>query len=99
MSRRARGQLLAPALATSLLALAGCGSAGTAPRTTALVAIGAGLKGPASLKATAYAKGPATTAAFTVDEQGRLWLTAGGLEAHGHDGVYMIAGPGGGGRE
>jgi glucose/arabinose dehydrogenase len=59
------------------------------------VAIGAGLKGPAGLKATVYAKGPATTAAFTFDGQGRLWLTAAGLNAHTHDGVYVIPNAGG----
>jgi glucose/arabinose dehydrogenase len=78
-------------LAPSLLLFAGCGSAGKAHQTQALVAIGAGLKGPAGLKATVYAKGPATTTAFTFDAQGRLWLTAAGLSTHGYDGVYMIA--------
>ncbi len=77
-------------LTASLPALAGCGSAPKAAQTQALVSIGAGLKGPAGLKATVYAKGPPTTAAFSFDAQGRLWLTAAGLEAHTHDGVYMI---------
>lgn len=77
-------------LAASLLLLVGCGSVGRARRTPALVAIGAGLKGPAGLKATVYAKGPAATAAFTFDRRGRLWLTAAGLDAHTDDGVYMI---------
>jgi glucose/arabinose dehydrogenase len=78
------------ALVASLLVLGGCGSAGTA-RPASLVDIGAGLKGPAGLKASVYAKGPATTAAFAFDRQRRLWLTAAGLEAHAFDGVYMIA--------
>jgi len=55
------------------------------------VSIGAGLHGPDGLRATVYAKGPASTAAFAFDPQGRLWLTAAGLEAHAHDGVYVIA--------
>lgn len=59
------------------------------------MAIGAGLQGPASLKATVYAHGPPTTAAFAFDQQGRLWLTAAGLETHTDDGVYVIAKPGG----
>jgi len=59
------------------------------------VAIGAGLKGPRGLTATVYAKGPATTAAFAFDRQGRLWLTAAGLETHTEDGVYMIPKQGG----
>jgi glucose/arabinose dehydrogenase len=88
-------------LATGL-ALAGCGSAATNTGTsagksgasTALVAIGAGLKGPSGLRATVYGKGPHTTAAFAFDAHGRLWLTAAGLETHTQDGVYMIARPG-----
>ena len=56
--------------------------------------IGAGLRGPAGLRASVYAHGPLNTAAFAFDASGRLWLTAAGLEAHAHDGVYMIAKPG-----
>ncbi len=88
------GGLPTLALAASCLALVGCGSSSKSGHTSALVAIGAGLKGPAGLKATVYAKGPPTTAAFTFDTQGRLWLTAAGLETHTEDGVYMIARPG-----
>jgi glucose/arabinose dehydrogenase len=55
------------------------------------VSIDAGLQGPAGLQASVYAKGPQTTAAFAFDPQGRLWLTAAGLETHSEDGVYMIA--------
>jgi glucose/arabinose dehydrogenase len=78
--------------------LAGCGSGGggsssntTKSSASALVSIGAGLRGPAGLHATVYAKGPHTTAAFAFDQQGRLWVSAAGLETHGDDGVYMIA--------
>jgi len=102
LSAGRRPWALAPALACLLLAglpLAGCGAGGhatTAGRTTTsgLVAIGAGLRGPAGLRASVYAHGPATTAAFAFDPRGRLWLTAAGLEAHAHDGVYMIPRPG-----
>lgn len=83
------------ALALSLLCVTGCGSSAKGPARSALVPIGAGLEGPAGLHATVYAKGPATVAAFAFDPQGRLWLTAAGLEAHSHDGVYVIAKPGG----
>jgi glucose/arabinose dehydrogenase len=76
------------------LALAGCGSKGGGAHGSAAVAIGAGLEGPAGLQATVYAQGPPTTAAFAFDGRGRLWLTAAGLEAHTHDGVYVIATPG-----
>ncbi len=58
------------------------------------MAIGAGLKGPAGLKASVYAEGPKTTAAFAFDDQGRLWVSAAGLETHGDDGVYLIPRPG-----
>jgi glucose/arabinose dehydrogenase len=88
----------APAALCLALVLAGCGAAPdsheTGQRTTALVPIGAGLRGPAGVRATIYAKGPLTTAAFAFDPQGRLWLTAAGLEAHAHDGVYVIPRPG-----
>ncbi len=74
------------------MALAGCGgSAANGARRDVLVSIGAGLRGPAGLRASVYAKGPPTTAAFAFDARGRLWLTAAGLEAHAHDGVYVIA--------
>jgi glucose/arabinose dehydrogenase len=58
------------------------------------VSIGAGLKGPAGLRASVYAQGPPTTAAFALDPQGRLWVSAAGLETHTDDGVYMIANAG-----
>jgi glucose/arabinose dehydrogenase len=90
------GSLLLCALSIALLSFCGCGSSGApGPRTRssagALVPIGAGLEGPAGLRVSVYAKGPPTLAAFAFDAKGRLWLTAAGLEAHAHDGVYMIA--------
>jgi glucose/arabinose dehydrogenase len=82
-------------LGLSLLALGGCGSSSVhsiaRAQAPTLVSIGAGLKGPAGLRASLYAQGPPTTAAFAFDSQGRLWLTAAGLENYAHDGVYMIA--------
>jgi glucose/arabinose dehydrogenase len=85
-------------LALALLSLAGCGGARPAAEShpsTRLVPIGAGLDGPSGLRASIYARGPRTLAAFTFDRRGRLWLTAAGLEAHGEDGVYVITTPGG----
>jgi glucose/arabinose dehydrogenase len=38
-------------------------------------------------------------AAFAFDSQGRLWLTAAGLETHAEDGVYLIAKPAGSARK
>lgn len=82
-------------LGLSLLVLGGCGSSAghltATAQAPALVSIGAGLKGPAGLRASVYAQGPPSTAAFAFDSQGRLWLTAAGLENYAHDGVYMIA--------
>jgi glucose/arabinose dehydrogenase len=88
------------AVALSLLALVGCGSAAKSqpgPRSAPgeLVPIGAGLNGPPGLRATIYAQGPPTLATFAFDPQGRLWLAAAGLETHTEDGVYVLAAPGG----
>jgi glucose/arabinose dehydrogenase len=95
-----RRNFLNLALGLALLALCGCGSSGgqaspaaTSPK--ALVSIGAGLTGPAGLRASVYAQGPPTVAAFAFDSSGRLWLTAAGLNSYVHDGVYMIAKAGG----
>ncbi len=76
-----------------MLALYGCGSSGGGQASTAakpLVSVGTGLKGPAGLRASVYAQGPPTVAAFAFDSHGRLWLTAAGLSSYTHDGVYMI---------
>jgi glucose/arabinose dehydrogenase len=91
-----RRPLLLAALSVALLILMGCGSSGKhvstpGSSTAGLVSIGAGLKGPAGLRASVYAKGPPTVAAFAFDARGRLWLTAAGLEKYGEDGVYLIA--------
>lgn len=104
---RGLASLLSVALAASLGVLVGCGSVSRDTRPSSvsngtrssfvsrdasrLAAIGAGLDGPAGLRATVYAKGPAAVAAFTFDHAGRLWLTAAGLETHGQDGVYMVS--------
>ncbi len=89
-------RLCALALLALLLALTGCSSTGSKPGSTAaLVPIGAGLDGPAGMQASVYAKGPKTTAAFTFDPQGRLWVSAAGLSTHSEDGVYLIAKLGG----
>ncbi len=70
--------------------LAGCGSTAAVRPAAKLTAIGAGLHGPKGLTAHVYAQGPPTTATFTFDPQGRLWLTAAGLESHTRDGVYLV---------
>jgi glucose/arabinose dehydrogenase len=87
----------ATAASTTGASTTAASTTGTSGQTTppaGLVPIGAGLDGPRGLTATVYAKGPPTVATFAYDGRGRLWLVAAGLEAHTHDGVYVIAGPG-----
>jgi glucose/arabinose dehydrogenase len=71
----------------AVVALAGCGKSTPAK----LVSIGAGLQGPAGLKATVYATGLVHASAFAFDHQGRLWVTVSGSDTHKTDGVYMVA--------
>ena len=99
-ARRPHRRRLALALPAALTVLAcGCGAARTtttaAPHGSAATAsIGAGLTGPATLRASVYAHGPANAAAFALDAHGRLWITSAGLSTHAHDGVYLVASPG-----
>jgi glucose/arabinose dehydrogenase len=103
-----RPSALAAVLAAAVaLGVAGCGSS-SHPRPTsttrpgasrragaaALHPIGAGLRGPAALKATVYATGLPTVATLAFDAQGRLWAAAAGLNTHSRDGVYLISRPG-----
>ena len=71
----------------------GCGSTAsstTTARPSALVPIGAGLRGPPGLHATVYARGPKTLSTLAFDARGRLWAGASGLSAHDNDGVYVL---------
>jgi len=81
------------ALAAAVLLVAACGVGSANPTTPAdgLVAIGAGLTGPAGLKATVYAKGLSKVAALSFDAQGRLWAATADSTDQGKDGVYMVA--------
>ncbi len=98
---RARAPRRAALVLTAALALAGCGSSSSSsPHTSTapsapLVSIGSGLMGPAGLRAGLYGIGPQSTAAFALDQQGRLWVAAAGLEAHSRDGVYLLPHVGG----
>jgi len=93
-----RRRLAPTGLALSVaLALTGCGGASTStptPHPATLKPIGAGIRGPAGLKATVYATGLPTVATLAFDARGRLWAAAAGLSTHGRDGVYLITRPG-----
>src|ERR1700686_2175725 len=73
---------------------AGCASTSGRRDNTRLVPIGAGIQGPAGLRATVYAKGLPDVATFVYDAKGGLWAAAAGLSNHRHDGVYLISKPG-----
>ncbi len=90
LTKSADGARLGPVLGYLLVALvAGCGSSVSRPSRQR--PIGAGLSGPAGLKATVYARGLPTVATFALDPHGRLWAAAAGLTNHDRDGVYLIA--------
>jgi glucose/arabinose dehydrogenase len=67
------------------------GRAATAPAARGLVAIGAGLRGPAGLRASVYARGLVHQSAFALDPQGRLWISTSGATDHASDAVYVVA--------
>jgi glucose/arabinose dehydrogenase len=78
------------ALVAALSALsAGCGGGAQRPA-SGLRPIGAGLRGPAGLAASVYARGITHVSALAFDAQGRLWATGSGATAHGTDGVYLV---------
>jgi glucose/arabinose dehydrogenase len=56
-----------------------------------LTGIGAGLRGPAGMKAALYVTGLPNVAALAFDAQGRLWAATAGLSAGSSDGVYLVA--------
>jgi glucose/arabinose dehydrogenase len=85
-----------PQLALAVLAacVAGCGAqhSGAAPAASIqLVRIGAGLRGPATLRASVYATGLKNASAFALDPSGRLWVTTSAASDHTHDGVFVVA--------
>jgi glucose/arabinose dehydrogenase len=82
---------LAPAALIAIALVAGCGSARTGAR---LVPIGSGLRGPAALEATVYARGLRRMSAFAFDRRGRLWVTTSAATDHNSDALYMVSGPG-----
>jgi glucose/arabinose dehydrogenase len=80
------------ALTALLVALSSaCGSATTpAVSAPALHSIGQGLRGPAGLAATVYARGLDTAAALAFDSQGRLWVATAAYTDDGKDGLYVV---------
>lgn len=76
-------------IATLLLGALLAGTA-TAGASTRLGSIGAGLKGPAGLRASVYATGLAHVSAFALDGRGRLWVTTSAATGHAGDGVYVV---------
>jgi len=83
---------LAAALAVSVLA-ASC-SVGTRDRPTTsaagLVSIGAGLRGPAGLRAAVYATRLTSVSALALDTRGRLWVATSSASKHATDAVYVV---------
>jgi glucose/arabinose dehydrogenase len=70
---------------------AACGTdASSKSKSTSLVPIGAGLRGPDGLAAHVYATGLRTMSAFAFDRRGRLWVATSGAKSHSHDAVYVL---------
>jgi len=82
-------------IAMAVVVATGCG-AGSVPTDSAdvLVSIGAGLTGPAGLKATVYAKGLTSVSGLTFDAKGRLWATTADFEDQGRDALYVVTAAG-----
>jgi glucose/arabinose dehydrogenase len=83
-------------LAVALLVATSCSGPhrGSNRATAQLVAIGAGLNGPAGLHASVYTRGLAHAAAIAVDSNHRLWVATADYTDHGKDGVYLVSRPG-----
>src|SRR6478752_5949722 len=78
------------AIVPLLTVVAACGSS----TSTATEPIGAGLRGPGTVKATVYARGLQHVSALAFDRRGRLWATTSGASTHATDGVYVVTRPG-----
>jgi len=71
-----------------------CGGTSHRASGDGLVAIGGGLRAPAGLHASVYARGITHVSAFAFDGRGRLWATASGASTHAGDGVFVVPRPG-----
>jgi glucose/arabinose dehydrogenase len=78
------------ALTALLVALTSACGGTVAPTAPPLQSIGQGLRGPAGLEATVYARGLATAAALAFDSQGRLWVATAAYTDDGKDGLYVV---------
>jgi glucose/arabinose dehydrogenase len=78
------------ALALPIVSFLGADAAGAAPSTTHM-AIGAGLRGPSGLTATAYAKGLKHVSALVTDAQGRVWVATAAASDKGTDAIYLVS--------
>ena len=85
------GRLGALAAAVMVVAASCRGSQGIG---AGVVAIGAGLNGPAGLKAAVYVRGLPRVSALVFDPQGRLWAATANISDRGHDGIYMVSAAG-----
>jgi len=81
-------------MALVLLVLVGCGPDSPSNDADSSVVIGAGLRGPKGLTATAYARGPTKQGSFALDHSGRLWIGTADSTDRGQDGVYLVTGAG-----
>jgi glucose/arabinose dehydrogenase len=81
---RALGAVVTAAL------VAACGAAAETEAGGALVPIGAGLRGPATLRASVYATGLRHVSAFAFDARGRLWAVTSGATDHASDALYLV---------
>lgn len=86
-----RRQVIAGGVLCIVALAGGCSSSSVRRGEARLEPIGAGLHGPAGLRATVYAKGLPHVATFALDPQRRLWAAAAGLSNHRGDGVYLIS--------
>jgi glucose/arabinose dehydrogenase len=89
-SARRAGHIRSTCAGILLALTAACGGGAAATPSPAPTAIGEGLKGPAGLDASVYARGLTQVAALAFDPEGRLWVATAAYSYAGHDGVYVV---------
>ena len=78
-----------------VLVLVAASPATGATRSTARGAIGAGISGPTSLRASVYARGLRHVSALAQDADGRIWAATSTGASNGEDAIYVIDHAGG----